>query len=175
VVSGRGEEARRRPGGRHGALAEYDRHVFVLIVGIGRVGSSLARRMLEEGHQVSCLDEDPETLARLEAGLDAGWVESGGSFAIGQGLELDALLAAGIERADVFVASTNGDNTNIVISQIAQRRFEVPTVIARVLDPLRAAWYEKQGMRTISPTRSAIEMLEREVLEFGPPAGGGAG
>jgi trk system potassium uptake protein TrkA len=148
--------------------------VFVLIVGIGRVGSSLARRMLDEGHEVSCLDEDPETLARLEAGLDAGWVESGGSFTIGQGLELDALLAAGIERADVFVASTNGDNTNIVISQIAQRRFDVPTVIARVLDPLRAAWYEQRGMRTISPTRSAIEMLEREVLEADSEAAGGA-
>jgi trk system potassium uptake protein TrkA len=149
--------------------------VFVLIVGIGRVGSSLARRMLEEGHEVSCVDEDPEALPRLEAGLGRGWVESGGSFTIGQALELDALLAAGIERAGVFVASTNGDNTNIVIAQIAEQRFEVPTVIARVLDPLRAEWYAEQGMRTICPTQAGIDLLTREVLDVagGSDWGGG--
>jgi trk system potassium uptake protein TrkA len=140
--------------------------VFVLIVGVGRVGSSLASRMLDAGHEVSCVDEDPEALARLEAGLGRGWVESGGSFTVGQGLELDALLAAGIERAHVFIASTNGDNTNIVISQIARRRYEIPTVIARVLDPLRAEWYERQGVRTISPTRVAIEMLDEAVRDL---------
>ncbi len=137
----------------------------MLIVGVGRVGSSLASRMLDAGHEVSCVDEDPESLVRLEAGLGRGWVESGGSFTVGQGLEVDALLAAGIERADVFIASTNGDNTNIVISQIARRRFEIPTVIARVLDPLRAEWYELQGVRTISPTGVAIEMLDEAVRD----------
>jgi len=147
--------------------------VFVLIVGIGRVGSSLALRMLEEGHDVSCIDEDSDALARLEAGLGGGWVESGGSFTVGQALELDALLAAGIERAQVFVASTNGDNTNIVIAQIAKQQFEVPTVIARVLDPLRAEWYEQQGMRTISPTQVAIDLLEREVLAAADERPGG--
>jgi trk system potassium uptake protein TrkA len=145
--------------------------VFLLIVGIGRVGSSLARTMLEDGHEVSCIDEDPESLARLEAGLGRGWVEAGGSFTVGQGLEIDALEAAGIERADAFVASTNGDNTNIVISQIATERYGVATVIARILDPLRAEWYEQQGMRTICPTRTAIELLETEVRD----AGGGKG
>ncbi len=137
--------------------------MFVLIVGIGRVGSSLARSMLDQGHEVSCIDQDPDALTRLEVGLGRGWVESGGSFTVGQALEMDALLTAGIERAKAFVASTNGDNTNLVIAQIARKRFEVPTVIARVLDPYRAAWYEQQGVRTISPTRSAIEMLEAEV------------
>ena len=69
------------------------------------------------------------------------------------------------ERADAFVAATDGDNTNIVISQIAKRRFDVPTVIARVLDPLRAEWYEQQGLHTICPTRVAIDMLQSEVRE----------
>ena len=137
--------------------------MFILIVGIGRTGSALAQTMLREGEEVSCLDEDSETLTRLESGIEGGWVESGGTFTVGTGLEIDALTAAGIERADVFIASTDGDNTNIVIAQIARRRFEVPTVIARVLDPLRAEWYEQQGMRTICPTRSAIERLETEV------------
>jgi trk system potassium uptake protein TrkA len=137
--------------------------VFVMIVGCGRVGSSVARSTLQEGHQVSCLDEDPEAHARLEVSLDRSWEDAGGQFTVGTGLEIDALLAAGIEQADVFIASTDGDNTNIVIAQIAQRRFNVPSVIARILDPLRAEWYEKQGMSTICPTRVAIEMLQERV------------
>ena len=137
--------------------------MFVLIVGAGRVGSTLARRMLTDGHEVSCLDEDPEAHARLEIELERAWEDMGGQFTVGTALEIEALEAAGIERADVFVASTDGDNTNIVISQIAKRRFNVPTVIARVLDPFRAEWYERQGLHTICPTRVAIDMLENEV------------
>jgi trk system potassium uptake protein TrkA len=139
--------------------------MFILIVGAGRVGSSLARAMLKDGHEVSCLDEDPESQARLAVGMESAWEDSGGQFTVGTGLEIDALLAAGIERADAFVAATDGDNTNIVISQLAKRRFNVPTVIARVLDPLRAEWYEQQGLHTICPTRVAIEMLQTEVRE----------
>jgi trk system potassium uptake protein TrkA len=137
--------------------------MFVLIVGAGRVGSTVARNMLRDGHEVSCLDEDPESHARLEISLDKPWEDMGGHFTVGTALEIEALTAAGIDRADVFVASTDGDNTNIVISQIAKRRFNVPTVIARVLDPYRAEWYEHQGLHTICPTRVAIEMLEIEV------------
>jgi trk system potassium uptake protein TrkA len=119
--------------------------------------------MLKVGHEVSCLDEDPESHARLEIELEKSWEDMGGQFTVGTALEVDALQGAGIERADVFVASTDGDNTNIVIAQIAKRRFHVPTVIARVLDPYRAKWYEQQGMHTICPTRVAIDMLESEV------------
>ena len=121
--------------------------------------------MLQEGHEVSCLDEDPESHARLEVGLDKAWEDLGGRFTVGAGLEIDALEAAGIDEADAFIASTDGDNTNIVIAQIAQRRYEVPTVIARVLDPLRAEWYQRQGLNTICPTRVAIDMLETAVRE----------
>jgi trk system potassium uptake protein TrkA len=139
--------------------------VFILVVGCGRVGSNVARTMLREGHEVSCLDEDPESHARLELDLDGSWEDAGGKFTVGTALELDALLEAGVERADAFIASTDGDNTNIIIAQIAQRRFNVPKVIARILDPYRAEWYEKQGVHTICPTRVAIEMLEHEVRE----------
>jgi trk system potassium uptake protein len=139
--------------------------MFILIVGVGRVGSSVAQAMLHDGHDVSCLDEDPESRARLEIELDRSWEDMGGQFTVGTGLEIEALRAAGIERADAFVAATNGDNTNIVISQIAKRRFRVPTVIARVLDPYRAEWYEQQGVHTICPTRAAIDMLQAEVRE----------
>ena len=96
--------------------------------------------------------------------LGQGWEEAGGRFTIGTALEMDALVEAGVEQSDVFIASTNGDNTNLVISQIAQRRFEVPRVIARVLDPRRAAWYREQGVQTICPTQIAIEQLQRAAL-----------
>jgi trk/ktr system potassium uptake protein len=137
--------------------------MFIVVVGAGRVGSSLARAMLGDGNEVSCLDEDPESHARLDVGLESSWEDSGGQFTVGTGLEVDALQAAGIERADAFVAATDGDNTNIIISQIAKRRFDVPIVVARILDPLRASWYEEQGLHTICPTRIAIDMLEAEV------------
>jgi trk system potassium uptake protein TrkA len=151
--------------------------MFILIVGCGRVGSSVARAMLHEGHEVSCLDEDPESHARLEVGLERSWEDLGGQFTVGAGLESEALVAAGIEKADAFIASTDGDNTNIVIAQIAQKRYEVPTVIARVLDPLRAEWYQRQGLHTVCPTSVAIDMLENAVrkgAEGGTPPDGAA-
>src|SRR5918998_6632177 len=138
--------------------------MFVLVVGAGRVGSSVATAALRAGHTVSVLDEDPLSHERLDIELGRSWEEAGGRFTIGTALELDALVEAGIDEAEVFIASTNGDNTNLVIAQVAQRRFEVPRVIARVLDPRRAAWYREQGVRTISPTEIAIEQLTRAAL-----------
>ena len=137
--------------------------MFVLIVGCGRVGSSIARSMLADGHEVSVLDEDPEAIAQLEKGQTQGWEDIGGAFTVGTALEIDALLEAGIDRADAFIASTDGDNTNLVIAQIAQRRFSVPTVVVRVLDPARAKWYEEQGLKTVCPTQIAIDMLDDAV------------
>ncbi len=137
--------------------------MFVLIVGAGRVGSAIAKTMLAEGHEVSVLDEDTEAVALLERGEDRSWEDQGGSFTVGTALEIDALLEAGIERADAFVASTDGDNTNLVIAQIAQRRFRVERVVVRVLDPFRAKWYREQGLLTVCPTQVAIEMLESAV------------
>lgn len=137
--------------------------MFVLIVGCGRVGSGLARSMLTRGHTVSCLDRDPESHLRLELGIETSWEEAGGRFTVGAALESGALEEAGIERADVFVAATNGDNTNIVIAQIARKRYEVENVIARILDPWRAEWYREQGLEIVCPTRAAIEMLEERL------------
>jgi trk system potassium uptake protein TrkA len=138
--------------------------MFVLIVGAGRVGSAVAKATLAAGHEVSVLDEDPLSHERLDKDQRDSWEDSGGQFTLGTALEIDALLEAGIERADVFIAATNGDNTNLVIAQIAQKRFNVPKVIARVLDPYRAQWYEEQGLKTICPTQHAIEIFERAVL-----------
>jgi trk/ktr system potassium uptake protein len=139
--------------------------MFVLIVGAGRVGSTIAKRALREGHEVSVLDEDPLSHERLDVDLDGSWEDAGGQFTVGTALEIDALLEAGVERADVFIASTDGDNTNLVISQIAQRRFEVTKVVARVLDPARASWYAEQGLNTVCPTQTAIELLAEAVFD----------
>ena len=136
--------------------------MFVLIVGCGRVGSAVAKTMLAEGHTVSVLDEDPEAIAMLNRFQDQNWEDLGGQFTEGTALEIDALLQAGIER-DAFVASTDGDNTNLVIAQIAQRRFDVERVVVRVLDPARAKWYAQQGLQTVCPTQTAIELLEGAV------------
>ena len=141
--------------------------MFVLIVGAGRVGSSVARTALAAGHEVSVLDEDPLSHERLDAGLTTTWEEAGGQFTVGTAIEVEALTEAGIERADVFIASTNGDNTNLVIAQIAQRRFEIDRVIVRVMDPARATWYAEQGLHTISPTKIAIDMFAQALSDVG--------
>jgi trk system potassium uptake protein len=133
---------------------------MVLIVGAGRVGSAVARSALLAGNDVSILDEDPLSHERLEVGMDTSWEDGGGRFTVGTALEVEALEAAGIAEADVFIASTDGDNTNLVIAQLAQRRFSVPNVIVRVLDPARSDWYAQQGLHTICPTKSAIAELE---------------
>jgi trk system potassium uptake protein len=134
--------------------------MMVLIVGAGRVGSAVARSALASGHEVSVLDEDPLSHERLEVGLDTSWEDAGGRFTVGTALEVEALEAAGVGEADVFIASTDGDNTNLVIAQLAQRRYGVPKVIVRVLDPARSDWYAQQGLNTICPTKSAIAELE---------------
>ena len=140
--------------------------MFVLVVGIGRVGSAVARKALAEGHTVSVLDRDPLSHERLDQGLETSWEESGGRFTIGAALESQALLAAGIEEADVFIAATNGDNTNLVIVQIAQKRFGVGRVVARVLDPARAEWYaERGGIEVICGTSRAIDMIQAAAFQ----------
>jgi trk system potassium uptake protein len=144
--------------------------MFVLIVGCGRVGSAIAKRMIKNGHEVSVLDESEEAHALLDHDLDQTWEDSGGRFTVGTALEVEALDAAGIQQADVVVCSTDGDNTNIVVAQIAKKRFQVPKVVVRVLDPYRADWYSEQGIHTVCPTQVAIEMLTEAVAGEASPA-----
>jgi trk system potassium uptake protein len=138
--------------------------MFILIVGAGRVGSAVARKALEAGHQVSVLDSDPLSHERLDKDQSTSWEDAGGLFTVGAALETDGLEAAGIEQADVFMAATRGDNTNLVIAQIARRRYNVQRVVVRVADPARAAWYAEQGLLTICPTQQAIDQAEQVVL-----------
>ncbi len=138
--------------------------MFLLIVGAGRVGSAVAKQALEAGHNVSVLDSDPLSHERLDRDQSTTWEDSGGRFTVGTALEVDGLIEAGIEQADVFIAATRGDNTNLVIAQIAQRKYKVPRVVVRVADPGRAAWYAEQGLHTICPTQEAIDQATRTAL-----------
>jgi trk system potassium uptake protein TrkA len=130
--------------------------VKAIVIGCGRVGSSIARQLLSEGWEVTAVDEKEDALARL----GEGWP---GGFVVGHGMDVDVLRAAGIEDADAVVVSTDGDNTNIVIGQVAQKRFDNQCVVVRLLDPARAAFYEERGLRTVCPTSTAIDLLTEAV------------
>jgi trk system potassium uptake protein TrkA len=132
--------------------------VKALIIGCGRVGSNVAKRLAAEGWNVSVVDEKEEALGRL--GDD--WR---GGFVTGHGMDVDVLREAGIEDADAVIVSTDGDNSNIVIAQVAQKRFAVGTVLVRLLDPARAEFYADRGLRTVCPTIAAIDVLTNSVLE----------
>jgi trk system potassium uptake protein TrkA len=123
-----------------------------LVIGCGRVGSSVALQLGEEGWEVTVVDEKEEALGRL----GERW---SGRFVLGHGMDIEVLREAGIEEADAVVVATDGDNTNIVIGQVAQQRFDNQCVVVRVLDPARAEFYRKRGLRTVCPTSVAIEVL----------------
>jgi trk system potassium uptake protein TrkA len=127
--------------------------VKLLIVGCGRIGSSIATSMAADGHDLAVVDEDPEALQRLPE----AWP---GRFIHGHGLDTSVLVEAGIATADATVVCTDGDNTNIVIAQIARKRFDCPCVVTRVLDPARAAFYDRmEGVQTVCPTTAAIDVM----------------
>src|SRR5713101_5014395 len=108
--------------------------------------------MLADGWDVTALDEKEDALTRL--GED--WP---GRFVLGHGMDVDVLRSAGIEDADAVVVSTDGDNTNLVIGQVAQKRFGIECTVVRILDPARADFYRERGLRTICPTSTAIDAL----------------
>ena len=124
----------------------------VLVIGCGRVGSSIALQLDREGWDVVAVDEKEEALTRL----GSHW---SGGFIVGHGMDVGVLREAGIEDADAVVVATNGDNTNLVIGQVAQKRFDIQCVVVRVLDPARADFYQELGLRTVCPTKTAIETL----------------
>jgi trk system potassium uptake protein TrkA len=126
--------------------------VKAIVIGCGRVGSSVALQLAGSGWDVTVLDENEDALGRL----GETWT---GGFQVGHGMDLHLLRDSGIEEADAVVVATNGDNTNLVIAQAAQKHFQVPTVVARVLDPARSQFYAARGLRIVCPTSSAIESL----------------
>jgi trk system potassium uptake protein len=126
--------------------------VKAIVIGCGRVGSAVAKGLVADGWEVTAIDEREDALQRL----GPGWR---GGFVLGHGMDVRILEKAGVPDADVAVVATNGDNTNIVIAQVLEKRYEIGTVVVRVLDPARAHFYAERGMRTVCPTQAAISEL----------------
>ena len=123
-----------------------------VVIGCGRVGSAVAVQLAREGWEVNVVDENEDALARL----GTGWR---GGFLVGHGMDTGILRRAGIEDADAVVVATDGDNTNVLVGQVAQKRYGVGCVVVRVLDPARADFYAKRGLRTVCPTQTAISII----------------
>ncbi len=128
-----------------------------VILGCGRVGSRLATMLDKMGHDVSIIDKSSDSFKRLPNSF-------GGRAVVGIGIDEDVLKSAGIEQADVFAAVTNGDNTNIMASQVAKEIFQVPRVIARIYDPIREDTYHTLGLETICPTTLITNQIITNVL-----------
>jgi len=128
----------------------------VVIMGCGRVGARLAGLLDAEGHQVTILDTDSYSFRRLPP-------DFGGTALQGNGIDEESLKKAGIEEADAFVAVTQGDNRNVMASQIAKHIFNVPKVICRIYDPIRRELYNTLGIEAFSPTTIFAQMLKERL------------
>ena len=129
----------------------------IIILGCGRVGSTLARQMSGEGHDVTVLDETSDSFRRLGSKFK-------GQRLVGSGLDQDLLKRAHLGDADVFIAVTQGDNTNIMAAQIAREVFAIPRVMARIYDPIRAQAYRELGITTLCTTTLAAGLLHDAAL-----------
>ena len=129
----------------------------VVIMGCSRVGAQLATLLAADGHSVTILDTDSYSFRRLPTDFS-------GTALLGNGLDQEVLKKANIEKADAFVAVTQGDNRNIMACQIAKHIFNVPRVLCRIYDPLRQELFNSLGVESISPTTIFAQLL-REKLE----------
>jgi trk system potassium uptake protein len=123
-----------------------------LIVGCGRVGSTLAKLLVADKHDVVVVDENPAAFKRLGNRF-------GGQVEVGTGIDYDVLKRAGAERADGFVAVTDGDNRNVMAALIAQKMFRIPKIVCRIYDPPRGQLYRELGVETFSPTTIGAQII----------------
>ncbi len=132
--------------------------MYIIIVGCGRLGSTLAKELSIGGHDISVIDHDGEKLSVLGSGFN-------GSRFKGVEYDNDRLLKAGIKQADYILAVTSDDNLNITVSLIAKKIYNVPRIIARVGDPSRKYIYDMLDIETICPTQLGVEILKRKISE----------
>jgi trk system potassium uptake protein TrkA len=126
--------------------------VRVIIMGCGRVGARLATLLADDQHEVTVLDVNERAFERLPTGFS-------GTALVGNGIDVDVLRRAGIERVDAFAAVTQGDNRNIMASQMAKYIFHVPRVVTRIYDPIRSDTYQTLGIDAVSPTVIGAQSL----------------
>lgn len=125
-------------------------------MGCSRVGAQLAGMLDAEGHNVTIMDVEPYSFRKLPQTFN-------GVALVGNGLEDEALKKAGIEEADVFVSTTQGDNRNVMACQIAKHIYHVPKVVSRIYDPIREEMYRNLGLDTVSPTRVVADLLKDRI------------
>jgi trk/ktr system potassium uptake protein len=129
-----------------------------LIVGCGRVGSTLAKRLTRAGHEVTVVDENPAAFRRLGRHFT-------GQQVLGTGIDVDVLTRAGAEKADGFAAVTQGDNRNIMAALIALQHFKIKKVVARIYDPERSHMYRDFGISTVCPTTVGAKLMANALVE----------
>lgn len=134
--------------------------MYIVIIGCGRLGSTVAMKLSNEGHDIAIIDNDIDNLERLGSGFN-------GQRICGVEFDNDVLLDGGIDRADVFMALTSDDNTNIMASQMAGSIFKVKRVIARVCEPAKEFIYESLGIETIKPIQLTDEVIRNSIIEEG--------
>lgn len=135
--------------------------MHVVIMGCGRVGSTLAQNLEARGHSVAVIDQNPDAFRRLGG-------DFGGLTVTGIGYDRQVLVEAGIERADAFAAVSSGDNSNIISARVARETFGVGRVAARIYDQKRAAVYERLGIPTVATVRWTADRMLRQLLPDGP-------
>ena len=129
----------------------------IVVMGCGRVGAQLASLLDADGHKITVLDIDAHSFRRLPSSF-------GGTALVGDGTDGEMLKKAGIGEAEAFVAVTQGDNRNVMASQIAKHVFNVPKVLCRIYDPLRKDVYEALGLEAVSPTTVFAQLLRDKLL-----------
>jgi trk system potassium uptake protein len=134
--------------------------VHVVIMGCGRVGSTLARSLEDRNHTVAIIDTEPDAFRRLGPSFN-------GDKVTGFGFDRQVLTKAGIERAEAFAAVSSGDNSNIIAARVARETFGIQKVVARIYDPGRAEVYQRLGITTVATVRWTADQVLRRLLPAG--------
>jgi len=134
--------------------------VHIVIMGCGRVGSTLAHILEEQGHSVAIIDQNREAFRKLRSGFK-------GKRIVGVGFDQDVLVEAGIEDADAFAAVSSGDNSNVIAARVVRESFGVERVAARIYDPRRAEVYQRLGIPTVATVRWTADQMLRRLLPEG--------
>jgi trk system potassium uptake protein len=134
--------------------------VHIVIMGCGRVGSTLAHILEDRGNSVAVIDQNPEAFRKLRSSFK-------GSRVTGMGFDRDVLIQAGIEEADAFAAVSSGDNSNIISARVARESFAIARVAARIYDPRRAEVYQRLGIPTVATVRWTADQILRKLLPEG--------